>query len=267
MVVDRLIFRAPNNDVPILKGVSFVLGAGQSLGIIGPAAAGKSTLTKLLAGVWQAHGGHVRLDGIDMYHWNREDAGRYVGYVPQDVDMFEGTIRDNIARMQLDATDAEVVRAAQIAGVHELILTFPQGYDTYIHAGLSTLSPGQKQRVALARAFYGTPKLIVMDEPNSNLDGDGEVALLRALHYAKEQGITLIIVAHKPSIISRVDNIMMLRQGIVEAFGSRDDVLPRYLGPGQPGKPAQEAVQDEASARPKLKRGEKSAQTDEGEGA
>ncbi|MBI1274856.1 type I secretion system permease/ATPase [bacterium] len=255
LVVDRLVYRVAGNEVPILKGVSFVLKPGESLGIIGPAAAGKSTLTKLIAGVWQPHGGHVRLDGVDMYQWNREDAGRYIGYVPQDVEMFEGTIRDNIARMKPDATDADVVRAAQLAGVHELILTFPQGYDTYVHAGLSSLSPGQKQRVALARAFYGMPKFIVMDEPNSNLDGDGELALIRAIQYAKEQGATLVVVAHKPSIIARLDKIMMLRQGMVEAFGSRDEVLPRYLGP-TPAKPQPEAVQEEVSARPKLKRQE-----------
>lgn len=240
LLVENVYFKPHGSEQMILRGVRFAVEPGTSLGIIGPSAAGKSTLTKLLAGIWPCTSGTVRLDGADMFQWNRDDIGNYVGYLPQDVEMFEATIRDNIARLRPDASDAAVVDAAKVAGVHEMILRLPNGYETFIREGLATLSPGQKQRIALARALYAKPRLIVMDEPNSNLDGEGEIALANALRRLKEHHITCIIVAHKPSIVAQMDKIMMLRGGVVEAFGDRDEILPRYMGaPKISGKEAE----------------------------
>lgn len=240
--VENLVFRPPDRDTLVLKNVSFTLEPGDTLGVIGASAAGKSTLAKLLVGVWPALSGKVRLDGVDVYKWAREDFGKYVGYLPQEVDLFPGTIKDNIARMDLEASDEAVVEAAKTAGVHNMILQFPDGYESEVHRGLSTLSPGQKQRIALARALYGNPKFLVLDEPNSNLDGDGEHALIQALLRAKEKGMTIVCIAHKPSLVAHLDKILMLRGGIVESFGTKEEVLPRYIrGGGAGGAPAQSA--------------------------
>lgn len=230
------VFFQPPNAAPIVKNVNFALQPQESLGIIGPSAAGKSTLAKLIIGILPTTHGAIRLDGAETFKWNREDLGRYVGYMPQQVDLFNGTIKDNIARMDMDASDEAVIEAAKFAGCHEMILRLPKGYETEFFSGNLTLSPGQRQRIGLARALYGNPRFVVLDEPNGNLDGEGERALLQALRRMKERGITYIVVAHRPSIVSNVDKILMLRGGMVEAFGPRDEVLKQYVPKNaQPG--------------------------------
>jgi ATP-binding cassette subfamily B protein len=226
---DGVYFRPAGSDRIVLKGLQFQIEPGESVGIIGPSAAGKSTLVKLIVGIWPATQGSIRLDGVDVYKWNREDFGRYVGYLPQDVELFPDTVRNNIARLDPSATDEEVVEAAMMAGTHDMILRLPKGYDTVVGEGLAGLSPGQKQRIGLARALFRRPKLLVLDEPNSNLDGDGERALTRALAIAKELGITTIMVAHKPSLVANLDKIIMLRAGALEAFGPREEILGKYV--------------------------------------
>ena len=220
------------SGTPILRGISLQLQPGESLGIIGPSAAGKSTLAKAMVGIYQPVHGVVRLDGADLYHWPREDAGPHIGYLPQHVELFHGTIKQNIARMEKNASDEAVIEAAQKAGVHQMILQLPKGYDTIYHPGNVVLSPGQRQRIGLARALYGKPRVIVLDEPNSNMDGDGERALMVSLQFMKEAGMTTIIVAHRPSVLATVDKVLMLRGGIVEILGERDEVLSRFTTGG-----------------------------------
>jgi PrtD family type I secretion system ABC transporter len=222
------VFFQPQGTNAIIRNVNFGLEPGESLGIIGPSAAGKSTLAKMIIGLLPATAGSIRLDGAETFKWNREDLGRYVGYMPQQVDMFPGTIRDNIARMSPDVSDEAVIEAAKFAGCHEMILRLPKGYETEFSAGSLALSPGQRQRIGLARALYNKPRFVVLDEPNGNLDGEGERALLVALQRMKEAGMNYIVVAHRPSIVGNVDKILMLRGGMVEAFGPREEVLKQY---------------------------------------
>jgi PrtD family type I secretion system ABC transporter len=213
-------------DKVILRGVSFKLAAGESLGLIGPSASGKSTLARLIVGVWKPAAGVVRLDGADVAAWPREGLGPYLGYLPQDVELFGGTVAENIAR--LGAPDAtEVVRAAQRAHVHELILHLPKGYDTEIGDAGQALSPGQRQRIALARALYGKPRLVVLDEPNANLDHEGEEALLRTLEPLQADGVTVVLNAHRPSLLRNVDKMLVLNDGAVASFGPRAEVMAR----------------------------------------
>lgn len=231
-----LSFGKPSN--PILRNITFEIQPGESLGIIGPSAAGKSTLGKALAGVFPPSMGTVRLDGQEIFRWGRAEVGQYIGYLPQQVDLFAGTLKFNIARLMPDAPDAKVIEAAQKASVHELILQFEHGYDTVYTPGNTVLSPGQKQRIGLARALYGNPRLVILDEPNSNLDGDGERALMHTVGQMKLAGITTVIIAHRPSILATVDKILVLKQGGVEAFGPREEILARYrptraLGTGE----------------------------------
>src|SRR5882672_9148999 len=228
LAAENVVFGVRGVQRPLIRGVSFSLAPGEALGIIGPSASGKSTLARLLIGVWRPTSGAVRLDGADVSIWPRESLGPHIGYMPQDVELFPGTIARNIAR--LDEPDAaEVVRAAQRAHVHELILRLPQGYDTELGEAAGALSPGQRQRIALARALYGAPRLVVLDEPNANLDHDGEQALLAALHGLKEQGVTLVIIAHRPSLLGGVDKVLVLRDGAVEAFGPRTEILSKVV--------------------------------------
>lgn len=221
--VDRVSFIPPRSDKPILKNVSFALEPGEALGVIGPSAAGKSTLCRLLVGTWRPTNGHVRLDAADMWAWNPNDLGQHVGYLPQDVELFAGTVRDNISRMR-EASSDEIVSTAALAGVHELILHLPEGYETQIGPYGATLSGGQRQRIGLARALFGSPRVVVLDEPNANLDHDGEVALIKALKAMKERGSTIVLVAHRPSMVSFVDKLLLMRDGQVEMFGPRDQV-------------------------------------------
>ena len=215
----------PNYTV---KGVSFAVEPGEIVAVIGPSAAGKSSISKLLVGVWKPLQGAVRLDGADVFSWGREDFGKHVGYLPQDVELFGGTIKDNIARLKPDASSEQVIQAAMLSGAHEMILRMPNGYETDIGTTGSSLSGGQRQRVGLARAFFGNPKLIVLDEPNASLDEAGQQALVVALKLAKEKKITTFIVSHRPEILSSVDKILIIQDGSVAAFGSREEIMARF---------------------------------------
>jgi PrtD family type I secretion system ABC transporter len=222
--VDNLSYRAAGSEKPILYSIALSLAAGESLAVIGPSAAGKSTLARLLTGVWASSTGTVRLDGIDVAYWPRADIGPHIGYVPQDVELFDGSVAENIAR--LGEVDGEAVVAAAIrAHAHDMIVGLAQGYDTPVGEHGLRLSPGQRQRVALARALYGNPRLVVLDEPNSNLDGAGEVGLARAVSGLHDDGVTTIIVTHRPSLIAHVDKILVLDAGRVKRFGPAAEVM------------------------------------------
>jgi PrtD family type I secretion system ABC transporter len=224
LAVEGISFRAPGTDKPILVNISFSLAAGESLAIIGPSAAGKSTIARLLTGVWAPNTGTVRLDGADVAYWSREDLGPWIGYVPQDVELFDGSVADNIARLGEVESEA-VVAAAKRANAHELILGLRHGYDTQVGEQGARLSPGQRQRIALARALYGNPRLLVLDEPNSNLDGAGEVALAQAMSNLRAEGVTSVVVTHRPSLIAHVDKILVLEAGRVQQFGPASEVM------------------------------------------
>ena len=224
LTVDGVSFRAPGSDKPILVNISFSLSAGEALAILGPSAAGKSTLARLLSGVWPAATGTVRLDGADVAYWPRHSLGPWMGYVPQDVELFDGTVADNIAR--LGEVDSEaVIKAATRADAHDMILSLEQGYDTRVGEQGARLSPGQRQRIALARALYGDPRLVILDEPNANLDGEGEIALARAMSGLRKEGVTSIVITHRPSLIAHVDKILMLNAGRVQKFGPAGEVM------------------------------------------
>ncbi len=230
--VENVVY-TPARSAPIIKNVSFSLNSGEGLGIIGPSAAGKSTLSRLIIGLLPPTHGAVRLDGAETFKWMRSDFGKYVGYLPQNVDLFPGTIKDNIARMDPDAPMEKVLEAAQMANVHELILRLPKGYETECGDNNLNLSPGQRQRVGLARALYNNPKFVLLDEPNLNLDGEGERALIDVLRKMKTAGMTFVVVAHRPTIVSTVDKLLVLRAGTVEKFGPRDEILRQYTGANQ----------------------------------
>lgn len=222
--VENLIVAPPGAKAPVLRSISFVAPAGSIVGIVGPSAAGKSTLVRALMGIWPPQHGVVRLDGADIATWDKQALGPYVGYLPQDIELFEGSISENIARF--DTVDPEkVVEAAQMAGVHEMILMQPDGYDTVIGSEGVNLSGGQRQRIGLARALYGKPRLIVLDEPNSNLDDVGEKALGIALQKVKESGATVFIVSHRPNILSRLDRVLVMAGGTISLYGERDKVI------------------------------------------
>jgi ATP-binding cassette subfamily C exporter for protease/lipase len=242
VAVESLVAVPPGSQVAVLKGVGFAIAPGEVIGIIGPSASGKSTLARMLVGIWAPHGGKVRLDGADVYLWNKDELGPHIGYLPQDIELFEGTIAENIARFGAVDSD-KVIAAAQKAGVHEMILRFPLGYDTPIGAGGGILSGGQKQRIGLARALYGDPTLIVLDEPNSNLDDQGEAALVQAVMALKAQRKTVVIITHRTSIISVVDRILMLREGTVQLYGPRQEVLTALSQAAQQARATQQQPQ------------------------
>lgn len=224
VAVEALTAVPPNSQVQILRGVTFTVQPGEVVGIIGPTAAGKSTLAKHLVGVMQPAAGAVRLDGARLDHYNSANLGRYIGYLPQDIELFGGTVAQNIARYgELDGE--KIVAAAQTAGVHDMILQMPQGYETPIGEGGAFLSGGQRQRVALARALYGDPVLVVLDEPNANLDDQGEAALMKAVVDLKNRGATVFLITHKTNILSLTDKILILANGMVQMFGPRDEVM------------------------------------------
>lgn len=231
--VERVTFGFPGTSTAVVKAVAFALEPGESLAVIGPSAAGKTTLIRLLTGTLQPNAGSVRLDGADVYTWQREDFGRHVGYLPQDVELFDGTVLDNIARMA-EAPAEAVFEAARLAGAHEMILRLPKGYETEIGEGGQHLSGGQRQQIGLARALFGRPKLVVLDEPNSNLDGEAEQALLRALAELKRRGTTVVLVSHRPVLVQGVEKVLVMREGALEMFGPRAEVLKKILKPAQP---------------------------------
>jgi len=229
VTVEGVSFVPPGMTEPTLTKVSFALASGEACGVVGPSGAGKSTLCRLLVGVWHPSEGHVRLDGADVAAWDPDDLGRHIGYLPQQVELFPGTVADNIARMR-DAADADVITAARLADVHQMILRLPDGYDTDVGVHGGRLSGGQRQRIGLARALFGDPVLIVLDEPNASLDTDGDRALLETLSHLKSQGRTIILVTHHPVMMRTVDKVLVLREGQVGAFGPRDDVLKAVPG-------------------------------------
>jgi len=218
----------------VLINLNFLIQPGEMIGIVGPSGAGKSTLVRLMVGIWKPNSGTVRLDGADVYSWDRSDFGQHVAYQPQDTELFAGTIRANIARFDPNAKDEDIVKAAQAAGAHDLILRLPKGYETQLGESGVTLSAGQRQRVGLARTLYGEPRVVVLDEPNANLDADGETALLEALAGAKARGSTIILVSHKPSMFASADKLMVLRAGQLVQFGPRDEVMRNLQGGQRP---------------------------------
>lgn len=222
--VENVMAVPPGSKVPVIKGLAFAIAAGDALGVIGPSGSGKSTLARLLVGVWPATAGKVRLDGADVYQWNKDELGPHIGYLPQDIELFAGTISENIARFgEIDSE--KVILAAKRAGVHEMILSMPKGYDTLLGDGGGGLSGGQKQRIGLARAMYGDPSLIVLDEPNSNLDDVGEQALLEAIVDLRKRGKTIVVITHRKSIIAASTKLLLLREGMRQMFGPTDQVL------------------------------------------
>jgi ATP-binding cassette subfamily C exporter for protease/lipase len=235
--VEGVGFAPPGATKLLLAGLNFAVGPGDVVGIIGPSGAGKSTLARLLVGVWRPTQGAVRLDGAEVFGWDRADFGRHVGYLPQDTELFAGTIKTNIARFREDVSDEQVVHAAKLAGVHELILRMPKGYETEVGEGGMVLSAGQRQRVGLARAMLGDPPFVVLDEPNASLDADGEQALLIAIDAMKERKATVVLISHKPSIFRAADKILVVRDGRMDLFGPRDQVFARLAG-GAEAKPA-----------------------------
>ena len=226
----------PGSKNIVVRGVNMELNAGEALGIVGPSASGKSCLARALLGIWPTYSGKVRLDGADIFAWNRAELGPYVGYLPQDIELFDGSISENICRFG-DVDPDKVVEAAKTAGVHELILHLPQGYDTIIGGSGGILSGGQRQRIGLARAIYGSPKYLVLDEPNSNLDDQGERELVEAIRRIKSEGATVIIITHRTMVLQCVDKILVMRDGAASHFGPRDQVLAALAAP-QDKKPA-----------------------------
>ena len=224
VLVENLIVCPPGSKTPILRGISFGVPAGSVVGIIGPSASGKSTLARALMGVWVPQNGVVRLDGADISNWDKDQLGPYMGYLPQDIELFEGTISENISRFT-DVDPEKVVHAAKTAGVHEMILLLPDGYDTVIGSEGVNLSGGQRQRVALARAIYGSPRLILLDEPNSNLDEVGERALASAIQELKLTGATIFVITHRTTILSQLDRLLVMSAGGVSMYGPRDQVM------------------------------------------
>jgi ATP-binding cassette subfamily C exporter for protease/lipase len=246
--LDNVTASPPGVKTPVIKSVSFAIAPGDVLGVMGPSGSGKSTLARLLVGVWPSMVGKVRLDGADIYQWNKAELGPHVGYLPQDIELFAGTISENIARF--GEVDAEkVVLAAKRAGVHEMVLQFPQGYDTPLGDGGAGLSGGQKQRIGLARAMYGDPALLVLDEPNSNLDDVGEQALLNAVLELRKRGKTIVMITHRPNAVQVTTKLLLMRDGAVHVFGPTNQVLAALQEASKKAMDAQAAAQAQAAQR------------------
>ena len=247
IVAEGLIVAPPGGGTPILRGLRFRVPPGSVVGIVGPSASGKSTLARALVGVWPPAAGTLRLDGADVHAWDKARLGRWIGYLPQDVALFDGTVAENIARLgTLDS--GRIVAAAKLAGVHEMVLLLPQGYETQIGPGGASLSAGQRQRVALARALYGEPALVVLDEPNSNLDEAGDAALLAAIESLRQARCTVFLVTHRVNVLRAVDSVMVLAGGSLRAFGPREE-FGRHLGLRAPDEPATAGVRPPRDAQ------------------
>ena len=231
----------PGAKLPALRGINVLIEKGDILGVIGPSGAGKSTFARALLGIWPPSSGKIRLDGADVFSWNRHELGPFIGYLPQDIELFEGTISENIARFG-EINAEEVVNAAQMADVHELILRLPEGYDTLIGADGGNLSQGQRQRIGLARALYGNPVIIVLDEPNSNLDEQGEIALANAIKRLKAKRTTVVVISHRSNILTQVDNLLLLNEGAVSLYGPREQIIAQLQQ--RMAKPAQQIADE-----------------------
>lgn len=236
--VEGIVVCAPGTQRPLIQNVTLRLEAGQGLGIIGPSAAGKSTLARAMVGVWPLLRGTVRLDGASLEQWDAATLGQHIGYLPQDVELFDGTVADNIARFEIEPDPHKIVAAAEAADVHQMILHLQDGYDTRIGEGGSALSAGQRQRVALARALYGDPFLVVLDEPNSNLDSEGEAALTKAITSICARGGIAVVVAHRPSALAAVDLVAVMAGGTLQAFGPNDEVMKKVMQPAAAAAPS-----------------------------
>jgi ATP-binding cassette subfamily C protein EexD len=235
--IEQVAVVPPGSQRVVVKGITFNLLPGEAVGIVGPSASGKSTLARAILGIWPAYAGKVRLDGADIAAWDRAELGPHIGYLPQDIELFDGTIADNICRF--DTPDSEkIVQAAKLAGVHDMILRLPQGYDTVIGGAGGMLSGGQRQRIGLARAVYGNPKLMVLDEPNSNLDDQGEKELVEALRRIKAQGCTIVVITHRTMVLQCVDKILVMKDGAAVSFGDKDKVLASLVAPAAVPKSA-----------------------------
>ena len=227
---EKVVTIPPLGTIPVLRGIDLQINSGEIVGVIGPSAAGKSSFARTAVGVWRPSNGHIRIDGADIHQYNSIALGKHIGYLPQDIELFEGTIAQNISRFEEDASDESIIEAAKLSGTHELILNLPEGYGTRVGAGGMALSGGQKQRVGLARALYGNPKIVVLDEPNSNLDDAGEYALSMALRIMKDKGTTVIIITHKQNILTLTDKLLVLKEGLVVSYGDREKVMDALSG-------------------------------------
>lgn len=229
--ISELYVRLQPQNITILENINLSIGPGQALGIIGPSASGKSTLAKTIVGIVQPSGGNVRLDGATLSQWDMNELGKYIGYLPQNIELFNGTVKQNIARFDPTATDEEIVHAAKYAFVHDVITKMPQGYETEIGVGGAFISGGQKQRVAMARALFRDPKFVILDEPNANLDSEGDLALTNTIKGIKDRGNIAIVLTHRPSAIAAVDLLLMIKDGRQTAFGPKDEVLLKVIQP------------------------------------
>jgi ATP-binding cassette subfamily C protein len=245
--VENLVIQLPGMDKPLLQGITFTVEPGQGIGVIGPTGAGKSTMARALVGITAPVRGSVRIDGATLDQRENDDLGKIIGYLPQDVQLFDGTVAQNISRFDPNAQPDKIVEAARLANVHELILRLPDGYNTPLGENAARLSAGQKQRLALARALYGDPCVFILDEPNSNLDAEGEAALDRAIRASLERGASVVVIAHRPSALASIQQILVLSDGKVAALGPRDEVMRKVLM-----RPAQGQVQSVQPTQPAL---------------
>ena len=263
--VEAVTAAPPGSQIAVLKNLNFAIMPGDVLGIIGPSGSGKSTLARLLVGVWPAAVGKVRLDGADVCHWNKDELGPHIGYLPQDIELFGGTVSENIARF-VEINSDKVIQAAKRTGVHEMILHLPQGYDTRLGDGGAGLSGGQRQRLGLARAIYDDPSLIVLDEPKSNLDDLGEQALVGALNDLRSRGKTIVLITHRTSALATTNKLLLLRDGMAQMFGPRDQVLAELSKLNQQQtQQAQQAAQPPADTQARIESAAENADAPEQE--